>query len=146
MGKRIVPVANGTAYFYNIGSPDVVTVTTAGTYYAYTGWTEEGSSTGMSFSTGTFVVEDDGRYFCEFGGSFSGTANATVDVRFYKDDSGTNLAMRRKISGGGDVGNAVCIGLLDLSAGDTVSVRFTSDGNGDTFNIFTAGFSLFRVS
>lgn len=139
---------------YEQGLASVITVSTAGTYY---GWTT--ASSGLVAGTGlvtftdnstadrlTVGVDGGGIYRVDCFVSFSGSNSAVIEGAIYKTGSREDkISFTRKLGVGGDVGTAACSGLLSLSSGDYIDLRFTSDSNGDTLTIANLNVSITRV-
>ncbi len=86
-----------------------------------------------------------GDYRVTHSGSFSGTANATIQLRVYKNGSVTHIRCIRLLNAGGDVGAFSYHGHLTLAATDYVDVRVSSDGGSDTFTQVDGVLSIERI-
>jgi hypothetical protein len=135
---------------YEYSSANSITVTTLGTYY---GWTTaaavvSGMTADLADATGDNLVADTaGKYSVQGSFSFGATANSTIQGAIHVDGAIASDSPRfvRKIGSGGDTGSASIGGILTLAAAEEVSMRFTSDGNGDVISIDEFSLTLVRV-
>jgi hypothetical protein len=119
----------------------------AGTFQAVTGFTE-GSSKNITLDgdAGTMTMVGGGVYKTDMTVSFSGTDNATFEGHIFVDGvKQSNAGAKRKLGSGGDVGTTTLTGLINVVAGDVVSLRVTSDMNGDFASIENINWNMTRV-
>jgi len=68
--------------------------------------------------------------------SFSGSTNTTFQVRFHVDDVDSGMGFERKIGAGGDVGTAIGLAILNLSAGtEVVDLFIKADGSSKSVTV-----------
>ncbi|HUW13929.1 MAG TPA: hypothetical protein VM537_29670 [Anaerolineae bacterium] len=136
---------------YEYGSANTITVTTAGTYY---GWTTAVAAkvNGMTADTADatadhFTIVEAGEYEVKATVSFGGTGNSTVRCAVHVDGviNADCPRFTRKLGAAGDIGTAAPAGTITLAAGEEVSLRFTSDGNGDSVDLEDVSFSIRRL-
>lgn len=119
---------------YETSGATAITITTAGTYYPWAS-TTAGLSSNMTVSAATddITATIAGKYRVGVACSVTATANAVLSLRVFLEGVGqTKCTADRKISSGGDVGAADISCLLQMAANDSLTLQFTSDGNGDT--------------
>jgi hypothetical protein len=136
-------------------SGSTITVTTAGTYYGWTTATE-GEVAGAGYVTSdvadgtadhlTIGANGAGIYHVSFSVSFGGTGGAVVEVAIFVNGAETSVEFLRTLGVAGDTGSAGAVGILDLSASDEVSVRFTSDDNGDDVDVYRCQLLIHRIA
>ena len=130
------------------GSPGTtITVTTAGTYYGWVSATAgplQGITADVADATGdNLVIAKTGNYLVSGLVCFSGSNNAIVQAAFFIDGTrSTTAEMYRKLSANGDIGMASISAILALTAAEEVSLRFTSDTNADSVNIWAANLNV----
>ncbi len=118
------------------GSGTLLTLTLIDTYFQWVSGSA-GDLFKTSIVSNEIVVDEAGIYPCTFSVSYTGTANAVIEgTVFVSGVALTKISARRKISGGGDIGDMSGDGILDLAAGAAVSLRFKNAGAaGSTLNI-----------
>lgn len=147
------PAAYGAIYEETASPGTSIAMASAGTYY---GWVSassgelDGTYVSADVADGTadhLTIESsgDGVYHITLSVSFSGTGNSTFTGKVFNSGVATTVGFSRKLGTGGDVGSAGCSGLLDLSNGDELSVRFTSDSGSDTLNVWFCQLSIVRI-
>ena len=125
----------GELYEYNDGG-STIAITTAGTFY---GWV---TATSGSFNRMTadlsngnadhIIVQDAGTYFVAASITVDGEVNAIVDGTVCLNGTPQqNLHFHRDMGTSANEGVASISGLLVCVADDEISLRFTSDTNGD---------------
>jgi len=128
-------------------TPETLAFTNAGTYYQLTGFTVgQNNNTTLDGSAGTITIDISGRY--DFAGaiSFSGTDDATIRGKVYKNDAPAGaVTFKRKLGSNGDVGSASGVGILNLVAGDVLKFYFTSDKDNSFMSVDTISIKLNRV-
>ncbi len=130
------------------GTPATTTITTAGTYYKLTQFTNNGDATNTTpdHTNDNLAPDIDGTYRISLGISFSGTSNSTQTMKFYKNSTAiTGATLVRKIGSGGDTGRGALQFTAALVDTDAVSVYVTSDGNGDTCTVDCAVLSMHLI-
>lgn len=142
-------IPSGSTYggIYEAGGSTAITITTSGTYYQWTSSTA-GLSSGMTVSAATDDVTVDvaGTFRLAVSCSFSGTANSTVTMAIFEEGvDQTNCHAKRKLSAGGDVGNAGLSCLVTSVANDSYTLRFTSDSNGNSVTPSDCNLNATRV-
>ena len=133
-------VPHGQMYEYDLVTPSTITVTTAGTYYGWASATEFSAENGVTFESNAagdrLNLTVVGEYEVCMQVSFGGTGGAIVDGGIHKKGVlQEQLAFRRKLGTGGDVGSASLTGFVYSDGTDYIDLRLTSDDNGDALNI-----------
>jgi hypothetical protein len=137
--------------YEDTGSPGTtIDVATAGNFY---GWV---SATSGDLNNITADIADatadhltiatDGAYAITASLAFSGTVSALVECAIF--ESGvelTHLKFYRKLSAAGDVGSASISGVETLEASDEISLRCTSDSNGDDVNVWAVNLTVVGI-
>jgi hypothetical protein len=81
--------------------------------------------------------------------SFGGTQNQQVTSSvFIANGSGaieTRIKVLSKISAAGDLLSGSSIGVLELSPADSLDLRFQSNNNGETLNIYSVNMIVTKV-
>jgi hypothetical protein len=142
-GNLLVSIAPGGnaevdldfAEIYVDGGAVAQSVTTAGVFEKFTGFTANGHNSGMTADAANdqIVVGQDGYYKVAFQISFSGTLSSTWDaVLRVAGVQQPNVHFRRKLGTGGDIGSASAVGVIQASAGDALDIVITPDGNGNS--------------
>ncbi|MCP3977222.1 MAG: hypothetical protein GY720_22260, partial [bacterium] len=93
-------------------------------------------------------VDEAGTYLASLSASFNGNANNEYHLQLHKNNGATafaNVHISRKIGNGGDVGAAAVVGLVQLSANDTVELWVENKTGGNDMTIFESNISLVRV-
>jgi hypothetical protein len=146
----------GTAYgsmYEDNDSGSSITVTTAGTFYGWTtATTGEVDGTHVTFTGDatadrmTVATSGIGKYLVNAQISFGGTLSATVQCSIFKDGTELpNCSFTRKLGTGGDVGSASITGFVDVTSAGYLDLRFTSDGNGDSVDIYKCSLNIHRI-
>ena len=99
----------------------------------------------VSHVTNNLTVSEAGIYFAICSLSFSGTANATFEVRGFVNGVATDMYLSRKLGSGGDVGSGAIQGIVTLGAGDVMDVR-QSSADGSAFTCQAAQLCAWRIS
>jgi hypothetical protein len=138
------------ALYEDAGSPGtVITITTAGTFYGWKSATAgplRGITADVADATADHLtVARTANYLVTMFVSFSGSNNAVAEGSIFVDGVESTVKFYRKLGTGGDVGTATAQGILALTAAEEVSLRFTSDGNGDTINVWAACLTLTEI-
>jgi len=128
------------------------TITTAGTWYQWTS-SAVNSAAGVPLVTASAATDNitigdagDGIYMVNAQVSFGGTAGAVVEgVVAINGAADLSLSYMQTLDAAGSVVSASICGLVDLSTGDTVDLRFTSDDNGDAVHLYYVRLALHRV-
>lgn len=135
---------------YEYSSANSIVVTTAGTYY---GWiTVAGSSvSGMTVDLGDatadhFTIVEPGEYEVMGSFAFGGDNNAIIQGAVHVDGT-INADSPRFIRtlGTVDIGSTTISGVTTLTVNEEVSMRFTSDSDGDTIAIKDFSLNIRRV-
>jgi hypothetical protein len=99
----------------------------------------------VSHVNNNITVSEAGVYFAVCSICFSGSANATFDVRGFVNGVPTDMYLSRKLGAGGDVGSATVQGIVTLGPGDVMDIRqSTADGN--AFTCTAAQLCAWRIS
>jgi hypothetical protein len=121
------------------GGSSAQAITTGGTFEKFVGFTTNADSDGITGDAANdkITVTRPGRYLVAFQISFTGTGNAIVEFQLrWAGSSQTQIACRRQLDAGGDVGSASMFGIVDaVSAPTDLEIWFTTDGDG---NLITA--------
>lgn len=139
----------GELYEDNDGG-STVDLTVIGTYYGWVTATA-GALDGVVADTSNVTADtlspvEDGRYETRATVSFEGDANTTVTGCIHVNGvPQANIKFDRKLGTTGDVGAAMCSGILDLSAGDLVDLRFTADFANRNIGIFRCNLLVHRI-
>lgn len=135
----IIYVADGLVAQGSIGT----------TAQVMSGFANNGPSNGITpdHVNDRLVILSDGIYIVLFQVSFSGTPNATFEVSVRVNGVEQYPGVHRKLSVGGDVGSGACVGFLNLSAGDVLTMWVESDNglNADSFLPVDAQFGALRI-
>jgi len=139
-----------------INSPSSINLQNANNYY---GWRE--AEEGETFGTTTTDLEDeiadkiivgqDGLYKIELCVSFAGSNNAQVEAAVFHTPLSTGTASKtrvrflRKLASAGDIGTGSANGLIRLSQGDALDVRFSPTSWGETVDIYNMNFIVNKV-
>ena len=99
----------------------------------------------VSHTNNNITVSEDGVYFAICSLSFSGTANATFNIRGFVNAVATDMYLSRKLGSGGDVGSATIQGIVNLTAGDVLDVR-QSTPDGSAFTCQAGQLCVWRIS
>jgi len=127
-----------------------IMMTTAGVYYGWVTATE-GTLEGVIADTTNVVADtlapvETGRYEVRATVSFSGEANSVITACVHVNNTPqANIKFDRKLGTTGDVGSAMCSGILDLTAGDLVDLRFSCDVSSKTIQITRCNMLMHRV-
>lgn len=87
-----------------------------------------------------------GVYLAVFTISWSGSANVTWNVDFYVDDVFHRAGAVRKLGADGDVGDAMGVIPISLTAGQVLSIYATADGAAKNFTPATGTFCAIRLA
>ena len=130
----------------NTQSP-VVTQTVNGTSALFTGWTANALNhdTTPDYTADEITVTNDGVYEIDVSISFSGTLSKTFMFMIYHEGIETAFKMTRKLGTGGDVGSASLTGMLDMAAGESVSVYLHSTDGGTSVTTHQAQLKVVQV-
>lgn len=140
------------AQIYVTGGATPQTITTGGTYEKFVGFTTDGPAKGAvaAAASDKITLTKAGVYLVQIQISFQGTNNAVVNVRArWNGVDQDQIHLRRKLGdgGGGDIGSASCVGLLDATvAGVDLELWFTTDGNGDDITALEAQLVAIRIA
>lgn len=122
----------------SLSNTTATTLTTQNTWYQFTEFTTEGLTSGVtaSITSSDITIPNTGTYRAHFGASFSGTANAVIEMELQKNNGATaleNVHVERKLGAGGDIGTVAQTGLISLTAEDTLElwVRCTSGNSAE---------------
>jgi hypothetical protein len=137
--------------YENTGSPGTeIDVATAGNYYGWVSATA-GSLNGITADTADatadhLTIATAGDYYVSISLQFSGTAVAIIECALFVDGvENVQIEIYRKLGTAGDVGSASAAGTLSLSASDELSIRCTSDSNGDDVDVWAANLSVVGI-
>jgi hypothetical protein len=137
--------------YEDTGSPGTtIDVATAGNFY---GWVSATSGDLNNITADTadatadhLTIATAGSYVINASLAFSGTVSALVECAIF--ESGvelTHLKFYRKLSAAGDVGSASISGVETLEASDEISLRCTSDSNGDDVNVWAINLTVVGI-
>lgn len=139
----------GELYEDNDAGSDI-TMPLASTYYGWVTATE-GTTEGVTADVGGVTADSlspdaTGRYEARAMVSFSGSVSITVTGCVHVNGAPqANIKFDRKLGATGDVGSAALSGVLDLTAGDLIDLRFSNDGANKTINIYRCNLLIHRV-
>jgi len=127
-----------------------IDLTDAGVYY---GWVSavEGGFSKVTFTDNAIsdrmTISNSGTYRINVTISFSSTKNThAVTGKIFKNGVGQdNIMFKRMLNSNGDVGSAALTGILTLSAGDYIDLRFSSDTNTKDMVIEALNFNIMRI-
>ena len=107
-------------------------IATGATPTKLTGFTTDGIDTGTIANAASNQLDlTAGDWLVTLSVSFSGDANVEFYGSVFVDEvQQAQLQFGRKLSTGGDVGSACCMGIVSATAGQALSVRMTSDDAG----------------
>jgi hypothetical protein len=145
---RVGPADYGNIYVS--GGAGSQTITTGGTYEKVTQFATNGESRNMTNDQANDMITIDnvGTYLVSINMSFTGSNNATVDIRAHWNSVAQDqIHFQRKIGTGTDVGSGSAVGLLDVTtAGQDLEVFWTSDSNGDALGVAECSLTVTRLS
>jgi len=164
-GNRWVEVINEKRVFANEqfgelyeiitgGAPKTVDLTTADTWY---GWktAEEGTlSTGMTADTtdafaDKMFISRYGLYNIQLAMSVGGSQNQTITSSVFiirsTVDTETRIKVFSKMGSQGALISGSSMGVLELFPGDILDLRFSSNSNGETLDIYSINFIVTKV-
>lgn len=126
---------------------------------AFYGWVSatEGETFGDTYTevnnpvSDRIVVGEDGLYDIKVTISFGGSNNNQIRGVVFHTPLGepaaeTRIRFLSKVQSSGDLASAATNGLIRLSAGDALDLRFKSTSNGQFLNIFTLNFIANKVA
>lgn len=130
-------------------TPDALALTTAGTLYTWTGATKSQTLGYGSYAAGVYTVQREGYYRVSFEVDFDPSLDAGLQTVGIRVDNGTsfhNALLRYHPAGVAGRVRVQCHGLtLYLTAGNTISLAFTSNQAADSVNIYSAAVLLQAV-
>ena len=91
------------------------------------------------------VINSGGIYLVTFQISFSGSVSTEFTFGIYKNDTFTGYSCIRTLGVGGDSGSASCIGLVNTSVGDTLTIRVNADGTAKSITPVNCQLSAVKV-
>lgn len=109
---------------------ETISLVDAGSYYKLTSGITSGHSRVSTTSelSGAIVFGHNGKYFVTTSTSFLGTGLAVIEGAVYVNGvRKPNIRFTRRMSAGGDVGAASCQGFVDVSIGDVMQFKFSSN-------------------
>jgi hypothetical protein len=141
-------VNDGVYCVMSVQGGSTAEITTDGTPRKVAAWNTDGICNGMTsdHTTGNDITADvAGTFLVNVQVSFTGSNAHTFDLELYDSGVATGFALQRKMSAGGDVGSGSIIGIVTLSATDTLELyHSTSDGN--AFTAIEAQMTAHRIS
>jgi hypothetical protein len=140
----------------DFGSPTNLALQNSSTYYGWMSATE-GEAFGNTYvDTGNaisdqIIVGEDGLYQVQLTMSFGGSNNTQVRGTVFHTPVGqpsveSKIRFLSRLHAAGDLASASTNGLIRLSAGDALDVRFNSTSNGKNLNIYTINFIVNKVA
>ena len=140
----------------DFNAAQTINLTTSTAYYgwisAIEGETFGDTHTDVNNTTADqIIVGEDGLYEVEISASFGGSNNSQIRGTVFMTPNGggsaveTRIRFLRKLSSSGDLGSASTHGLIRLSAGDALDIRYNSTTDGEYLNLFTMNFIVNKV-
>jgi len=128
-----------------------ITLTTANDFYQWVSSTE-GLSSGVAFVVPSTANDNiaigasgEGVYLVCISSSFAGSNNSNIHGVVFKNGVRQgNIEFHRKL-GGTDVGDGAAFGLIALSSGDTIDIRFSSDTSSTTLTVQHVQLVIVRI-
>lgn len=114
---------------------ETIGMSVAGTYYTLTSGIVSGHSktTTTNAPSGEIIFGHTGKYFVTGSTSFLGTGSVVVEGAVYIEGViQDNIRFTRNINSTGDIGSASCQGFVDVTAGDKMTFRYSSNTS-DTY-------------
>ena len=136
------------------GTP--ITLTTGGTYYIYTSaaasggsFTTKGDHSYFEHTTSGFYLRGPHALVCnvKYDVAFGGTGNSTYRSYIFINENRQNqTAMHRRLGATGDVGSAGGNGIITISPGDFISLRFAAINNTKVINLYSASITISEIT
>lgn len=149
-GKSILSNVYGNLYEDSAGTD--ITLTDADTFYQWVSSTV-GLTSGVGYVVGdagdddlTIGVSGGGVYMVLISASFSGSNNSAIHGAVFLNGSEVDSIQFHRKLGGADLGSASANGLLSLSSGDIVDLRFASDTGPTTVTVEHVQLTIVRIS
>ena len=113
------------------------------TGFEYAGINEETTPNPVSDQ---ITVGKSGTYLIAGQISFSGSVSAQFELHVYINNGSTVFGTHRTLGTGGDVGSCSIFSLINLSAGDTISIYGSSNGSNDSFTLVDGQMFVLRLT
>ena len=150
-GASILEPSYGSLYEISEAGNNI-NVIISGTFYQWINTTvgiETGGNTvvGSAINDNIVVGSDgEGVYYISVSVSLGGSNNIVVQgAVFLNGVRQQGIEFNRKLNASGDAGSASISGLLDLSDGDQIDLRFTANGNNKLVTIEHCYLTMFRL-
>lgn len=148
------PQSRAYAELYEVNAyGSTITVSTAGQWYQ---WTTAivGQGTGPSLAQGYSATDEiiigdagSGAYLVTVSASVGGTPGSTVSMTVFQDSYAmTQISAEATLDASGNSTSLFASGILSLSTGASVTLRFSSDGSGNVVYVYRANLSVTRIN
>jgi len=136
------------------GTPTTVALTTSGTWYGWNSAWKGTLSTGMTADTtlafaSKMYISRYGLYNIQLAMSVGGSQNQTITTSVFivngATETETRIKVFSKMGSQGALISGSSMGVLELVSGDELDIRFSSNSNGETLDIYSINFIVTKV-
>jgi len=127
---------------------ETIALATQGTYYQASGFTIGAQSSNITLdeSAGTITIPITGDYEDNCTISFNATPESKIELSMFVNGTKLITLWRRKMNTGGDVGSAASTAIRSFTAGDVITLRYTSDTADAYVAVIAMRFTIKKLS